>query len=433
MGCMGKMILRISEGKNMKKKLCIILCGICIIGMTGCSSKSESKSDNNSNDENSENTYVVGEDNSYMFQESSNYVSVVKAENGYYFTINDYVYYTDTTDGEMEYLPVCSMPNCSHDDKSCNAYIGEEGTFSRNIQYYDEHIYYKEYEDIISDTYSICRMSKDGTTKETLFQVAGVRGCPLVHRGYIYIVTAEYDVDKGFSCNHKLMRYNLSDSSYEPEIIDEETGTNCYVDIKLRDNRLYFSVMDDGSSDDGSTDSYWKSKYCELDNIKEIKTVKYPYEINSFNFDIMGDKILCTFYNEDENGEYGKAEKNADVYTCDLNFENYEKVFTLTSPCNSIGTDGIYIYEDNYINPACYREGKEEHKLIIYDMEFNEVDSVVIGDSGAYWNGYGDENYYILIEEGVCYYYFDKSEIGSGNIEVHKIEIPERESMEYTD
>lgn len=59
-----------------------------------------------------EEQFIVGQDHSYMFQSPLNYQHLVKAEEGYYFRLNDILYYGDE---ELEtFIPLCTQPNCLH-------------------------------------------------------------------------------------------------------------------------------------------------------------------------------------------------------------------------------------------------------------------------------------------------------------------------------
>ncbi len=102
------------------------------------------------------------------------------AENGYYYVIDNILYfYNINSDVNM---PLCSKVNCNHDGETCDAYVSgintENGTFGCNcmnekVMYYNNHLYCIE---VTKDRdYYLCQYDATFGNKERITKLASVK------------------------------------------------------------------------------------------------------------------------------------------------------------------------------------------------------------------------------------------------------------------
>lgn len=333
-----------------------------------------------------------------MFAEEAGPAAMTCNDKGYYFAMNNMLCYADKD--KMKVVPVCAKIDCDHRfsslsamPSSCDSYIGSPEGWFGNIQYYDGKLY------IVTDMtgsdqrYSLWEMSTDGTERRELIRLKGVSQVA-IHRGHVYYYEKEYNVDD----NTQLLKVYQCDLSGKNKKVIYETNENIEsVTFHPYRNNIYMLV--------GHEIIIYNAES------NKLKTAEKPKEATTISYQFMDDKLVFRYWYE-----YGD-ERNAQVYTSDLDFSNPQPFITLTSPYNKIGCDGKYLYEDNYMDRDVYRENIKTRQIIIYDLEGKKLDTVDLGDTGTYCNGYGDEKYFFLrVDDAI--YCFDKSEIGSGNIKV---------------
>lgn len=159
---------------------------------------------------------------------SSYELFVTEAEHGYYFLVDDYIYYMDF---DME-APVflCSKPNCMHDNEECNAYLSQERL--NQVIYYEGALYAFEYMGGLRE--ELVKISADGETRETLFEVYDRDGNDmLIHRGKLYYTQKTED-----SCN--IMAYNLDTG--EQQMVCEGKENEDFCQLFAWDHYLYYCV-----------------------------------------------------------------------------------------------------------------------------------------------------------------------------------------------
>lgn len=108
------------------------------------------------------------------------------------------LYFTDLASGVT--LPLCSKPECSHTDDTCNAYLADSGQVY-GLRIYDGKLYWLTVE-ISSNVYvHLNRMNLDGSAHEVVTTLDSETSKKLtrlhfttwlIHRGYIYIGGYEY-------------------------------------------------------------------------------------------------------------------------------------------------------------------------------------------------------------------------------------------------
>lgn len=169
---------------------------------------------------------------------------MIDKENGIYYFCplgSVYVYYYDEetdTQGKL-----CAKPECTHEDASCNAYLGVSNI---GIQIYDHSLYWIQ-------GGSLYRMDLNGENHEevrTIDVLYGVDPLFAVHRGFLYTFVLQNEVQQGDSeMTLWIRRYSLDDAEQAGQTLyQEEQGSLASYRYHMYGNSLYFlcnQAMDD--------------------------------------------------------------------------------------------------------------------------------------------------------------------------------------------
>lgn len=168
----------------MKRRWIAVVLLACLL--VGCGSKAPYV-----NTEQSSEAYVSGEDyeqfRNTMGATAADFVT--RTEQGFYY-VNDSRRLLCYWDAENTLgLPLCSRPECEHDDENCNAYLDYE-THIQCLQYYGGWLYAICGEK--SGAVCVWRIQSDGSTWEKVGTLARIQGKgvtdSLIHRGYAYYI-----------------------------------------------------------------------------------------------------------------------------------------------------------------------------------------------------------------------------------------------------
>ena len=165
------------------KRTWIILCLLTCL-LAGCSKPYV-------NTEQSSEAYVFGEDYEQFCNTlgASDAAFITKVEQGYYYFdwFRGMLFYWDAESGAA--VPLCTRPECEHDNETCDAHAGYEYQFIR-LQYYGGWLYLIGIED--SGDVCVWRISSDGSTWKKVGILANIQGKgindSLIHRGYAYYI-----------------------------------------------------------------------------------------------------------------------------------------------------------------------------------------------------------------------------------------------------
>lgn len=351
--------------------------------------------------------FVAGQDSSYMFQFDCNKNAIVKAENGYYISINSVIYYADE---ELNLTPLCNKPNCLHrlettnttNLSSCKACTGAVSL--PRLQYYDRKVYSSGQISVISGERfenssgrynGLYVFESDGSSRKLIEDFASSSGF-VIHRGYIYYSYVEtVQTGKGDEQETVLMSYLVRMSVDTEEIETLAAYEDCAVqEIYGYRNYMYFRTDD--------------ALYIyDLEKDKFVNSFKEKSPLYWF----MGDKLIYFYY----------ADNDGKVYTCNLDGTGEEYAFTKRNNVDwCIGADNRYIYEDNR-NTLEVLKGGADRIIKYYDRyTYEYLGSINLGKTKYYRHGYGDENYFFyygINDDGTrSLMYFDKDELATGSV-----------------
>jgi len=174
---------------------------------------------------------------------------ITKGEKGYYYWLDNRIYYYDTATEQN--VALCSKAECKHSDETCNAYFNEDFSGDKDsfvnsyVQYYDGSLYVVGVDP--KGKVNLYKVAADGSSRDrymTLFKqnINSVSGDQMIadftypdiciHRGYVYYIN-------NMESEPKLYRAKLG--SDRSEVIYENEGTHSTTyRIKPYGDRVYF-------------------------------------------------------------------------------------------------------------------------------------------------------------------------------------------------
>ena len=373
-----------------------------------------------------DNTFHAGTDYQYNMYTATGFFHIADAGEGYYFYTPMCLLYIDRA--TMTPVPVCSKPNCQHYKETdperyalCDAFLLPANA-SFLFFWNDDCIYAIKHTGYIGRQQEIVKISPDGSKREVLHslgEVVTVSGA-VVHRGYMYIALAYYDENMTLFCG--LWAYSLNNPSEEPRkllTLEIREHHNLVSNMTAYGDKLYFKLY----LSDGLYDYNFVSCDMQTGELKEVLKTDDGYRTATVSF--LNDRILAVRTNESLERLGTENPYEQQLWLCDLDGGNPRM---LSTDYGVIVTDGEYIYR----GADFWIPNNPDHYLHIYDADYNELDKIDLNELPgvtdpwmfAYYPTMGDR--VLLMDNGMrsghrYLYWFDKSQIGSGAIEVHPI------------
>ena len=360
--------------------------------------------------------------------------NMVSTDIGYYMVLTNFLFYMDAD--AMEPVPVCAKPNCLHYNEeeierinACNAFMNVEG-MQASLSCYDDKLWFIGQVETINDPehpfqFAVQSMEPDGSSRKVVYRFDPECGVDygVLHRGVFYVVLTSFDEEVRSKAT--LMACSLSDPRQAPECILELEcfgGDGGFIGLTAYGDRLYFYryISDDGDREFCSFDL----ETGELTAFPIVDELYLPLNVATF----IGDKIYLTCRTEVPQGDPKDENSYPErLYRCDLDGSDLELLF---DGWGDYVSDQQYLYRvPNYVSI-----GPDDHTVNIYDADGQEVDSVdlaALANPGDIWEAgvmvppvdqtilwfesFGENGVRMYL------YWFDKAEIGSGEIVVHPI------------
>lgn len=325
--------------------------------------------------------------------------------------------------GSDMFIELCGRPDCTHDTVDCNAYV--EG--ASNLTYYGGYLYVisNGYDSSgynpntgtgIEDTCKLLRMDPDGSNRVELLDLgefakengAKYAQCDMITEGYCLFHTGNYVATSTGGVTGEAQEhyyYKLDGSMEEPEVY-ENNGWILYNcgDVTL----TYFATSENG----GEFGSYW-------------------------DWDPETDKLTFLTDHPGTPGYYGEEEAYyfKDGGICRLTYATQtEEVLVdtgLTGKYYLLCLPDCMVVVNNEVS------GISDKNLYIYNWAFELVDTVEISypDNGFLLSNaiLGETAERIILTDTRMYpiptHYINKSELGTGNVEVHEFDLSAVEDM----
>lgn len=377
----------------MKKKLFYLLCLFLLLLLIGCSEEvvMESKA-SESYDWMSDNSPIPDRITGIDMQGEDNVQNGFECSNtGFYAMCNGWLLYCDH--GSDEIIKLCGRPDCTHTDKSCNAYF-ENGA---NVCLEDGKLYVTvNYTDLV-------QVDLDGTNRITLLKAAdfsetgsSTKESPHIWGGIYNVGMGRLDEDGEY----------ILDVYYAPLDTDGKS---------MMKTSRFLPAQNDG-------DAYIVSTTEEMDRLYwswDPETDEKAY--------------LTQVHLWDRPGYYGEEEawfiENGVVYHM-----NYAE--GTTEPVLDTGLDGYHYlncFPDLFVISDAMDFWDEEPPSDEQNLYFYNWDFELIGQAAIPWLWNqpicGDTPDRILLSsiayEFIPKYYINKSDLGTGNVQVHEFVWPE--------
>ena len=364
--------------RDTRTGLAIIIIIVLSISVIGCNKKTDIAETDFLNSE-----YNFETDD----QLYSDYFTMAVVDGGYYILNDSYLYFFDKASKQM--VHVCSLSDCSHNTKECDAYMD----YAVNIWYYNNNIYYVNgEEDGGSGTvnYVLYKTSLDGSNKEKIKRVVSTSSfVPVMtlHRGYLY-----YSVYKN-DYSSKLYRISVEGKGKSEEIYSLLGSYASIYKLKGYGDGIIFTTDIALSGDDA-----------------------YKYDI--MYYDISSGKVSTVM--ENCGAEYTVKDGCIyDVRTDGVHCYNVEsktdEIFYNPGVMVYISYDGENFYMDNIYDIFIENTPEDEHKVWVVNPEGELIDTIDLDNS--YICLFGDSDYLFHDYGNGVIKMLDKSNIGIGKYE----------------
>lgn len=388
----------------LKKIFCALLCIFLLPLFPSCGDQTKNLGD----------AYVPEDDCQYMFHMQGSNIHMAEVKDGYYFLNACFLFYADKS--TMQPIPVCNKPNCLHDKETdptkvyqCNAYISSPSPTYSFLTLYKDKLYVLSCLNTTTDSTNpeLIEISTDGTKRRTEFIFPPGVHTMTIHRGHLYYVEQRENTGETFLRRHKIGKAkNQSEIVYTSDIY---AGT--FLDIIGYGSNLYFKEY--GNIDD--TYVHRINRYDLLTGetsqiLKEGTTSYYGMPR------IIKNKLYCEVWDNPE-------ANISPMYVSDLNGNNMQKVFT-KEMSDTACADNQYFYYGKDV--PSQKSDSFTHTITVCDVNGNEIDAVYTNQIQAKYFDFipgNDQHLFIwfLNENEMCYYWMDKSKIGSGQLELHEL------------
>ena len=203
--------------------------------------------------------YHFQTDFQYTWRSTGNPILFACSDTGYYFIFDCFLYYCDKD--TMSPVPVCSKPNCQHSAETDPARLDLCNAYFRRVNYYGGQVFWSDGRIFVyaasfeRDGVSLFEVSPDGSSRKDLIhgltKYAGTPDCMAVHRGKFYVSETVYDEKMNTAIGLKV--YSLDDPRQPPEVIyRQESVTFSYIlDLRSQNNTLSFWTLGPERPDGG--------------------------------------------------------------------------------------------------------------------------------------------------------------------------------------
>lgn len=306
-------------------------------------------------------------------------------------------------------IKLCGRPDCTHETTDCNAYV-KGGS---HLTYHDGYLYaisggYDDQDD--NENCKLIRMDPDGTDRVELYDFrafakengADYAHCQMITEGYLIFATAKW-VSTGENTmearTDEVYLYKLDGSMEIPQVLKNDGWIlhNC-GDVTL----TYFPTSENG----GSFGSYW------------------DWDPTTDSLTFLTDHPGQPGYFAEEEAYYFK-----DGAICRLTYETQEEEILVQT-----GLDGDYMaifLPDCIVLVSDAVRQIEDKNLYFYNWDFQLVDTVQIPcpeDMFMVRDAIMAETAERIFltdqtSSGIPSYYIDKSELGTGDLALHRFQL----------
>ena len=404
---------------NAAKRIAFVLaCLLAVSLLGGCAGKTAYPTDN---------AYHPDTDAQYTWYLQSNRRFFAESPDGYYALLHQKVlHFIDRK--TMESIPVCARPDCTHDDSSCNAWF--VGFCS--VYYVGGTLYVLSQGDPAKDEAQYCNLTKlsaDGTERRTILRLPAAfsHAKCILHRGGFYAATTLRD--ENGNARTGIWRYDLDRPSAAPKLLCEvpvsaSDSFALYADnLTAYGHYLYVSVRSfqarlDLNAPEKGFETVFTPLELPLDSVPGVPdsaTVMYLCH--------PGGRLACsTAYTDavDPKVYY------QNMWIRDSEGPGEVKLLGSALAVGCSSADDRYIYRLDMPNAGYEAHADDPYfgsALKVYDTAGTLLENIPVPDLGpigtVLYVSPGEHVFFSDAQFGI--WYISKSEIGSGNVQVHRL------------
>ena len=391
------------------KKLALLLLTAFLAVSCGC---------NNVSEINYPDTFVNYKDYQYSFCDKSTGEFIIqKCNGGYYFYLNNFIYFAD--EKSMHATPLCNKSDCLHDKETdmskmvdCNAFFSNP-LLNSEFFYYNNKLYtfsdesYYEGKNLIVLN-SIYKTDPDGSNKEKLFTIDYNISKWFIHRDKLY-----YTSDQ----NDSVFKYDLSNNKTDTVLKLSVFGlyNTTLENMFAYGNNLYFYISGYKSKDEFNSmlkgENIEPFEYWYVININDGSNYKISSSLSRSGLIFEGFENDNFLYSE---ANYNDLHPQKTLYSVDSHGNKTKSDFTYENLFDRYYADDKFIYEAKAIT----LDDVEKNIFYIYDKNNNLLTKIDFPDGYVNSLYLGDENYLFYREENENVqrlYYISKKDLSSGN------------------
>lgn len=241
-------------------------------------------------------------------------------------------------------VPLCSKPNCTHQDEDCDAYalsfLREEDMHSNPIAYKNK-LYYA-YSDLFAPSFSICQSDLDGSNRKVIYSEEGKQlQNAFIYENKVYVSVNLYQPDEQGLLMEQTQDYEFYSIDLEKRTkTDLSTSNKELVNmLSFTDNKIYLASI---SKEDPS------SQHIDILCLDEG-------EIQTIQEDIDNQSTVLGY----KDALYKLDEQTGNLVSCKYGDTEWTKVLHVDEPgdynFSSLNPYGIYsVKKMNEENPTVY-------------------------------------------------------------------------------
>jgi hypothetical protein len=333
---------------------------------------------------------------------STNGHNFAKGEGGYYFTnqtANSLMFFDADT---KEIIPVCAKPECSHNDSSCNAYLGSGEHLIGSVYYYRGCVYLFK---TVNGNAALEQIQADGSSRKVIAEVLPNDGTGSVyvafHDGFAYVYDHAGHLHSDTEYTEKIIEVSIENGS--TRTVYEKTGVNLAIDNAKDFGGKLFFVIEQGV----------KNEDTGITVLKGQGLFAYDYATGNVSC-ISTDDIYDYYVNTDSNILYYYVNGEG-LYHADMNTMESSLLYTAMAEMDmcQISYDGNYLYLNN-LRWSLYKNTSWKNvECIVMDTNGKVVNEIPCSNFLHIY--YGDSNYMFALKPGEGamngLVYIDKKEI----------------------
>ena len=367
-----------------RKKVFLIILAVCITYLQSCK---------NISDEGYTSGDLKGEEyqEGYDYQKYFTSTKICRSDQGYYFFRTPYLFFFDETSGKT--VKVCGLPDCNHNDSSCNAYFDPMLFNTNSIWFYNNQLYIEGAEEKNSKSHFLYQLSLDGSKRKQicyLFKTEEnyVDFSLIIHRDFAYYCNYGKNDLTNDSCT--LYRVKLTEGS-KPEEMHHYKGIGASIfRIRGYGNDIYFQT---GEYEDRQGNSYSSGFYRINISSKKVEAIAEDFWPN----DYFADGNYLYYFSKDNQ-----------LIRMDLNTKETAEIYQAV--CRSyISYDGKYLYIDNGMDLLIHQKDLSSREICVLDMTGKQIDTIALPNVTECF--FGDSKYLFAIFNNEMKA-FDKTQIG---------------------